>query len=169
MDLGDVDESWRGFKLHKELIWTPEGYNVGPNEVRSIPYRIEEIHELRREMKWLVPTRASQIQSMQKDQLLEFIPHLRKCLSYAIALREELIAQAIKQRAQEARKQRQQRRLELERNRIARHQKAAESGSQYERGMQNLRRRNLKIKQEAQSFARRAIEQRPTDSGELDG
>lgn len=48
-DLGAITGSWKGFKIADGKLWTPEGQPVAPGDVRSIPYRAQEISELRRQ------------------------------------------------------------------------------------------------------------------------
>ena len=45
-DLGELANPWRGFRLHQGLIWTPENGSVTPGELRSIPYRREQLRAL---------------------------------------------------------------------------------------------------------------------------
>lgn len=47
-ELGLVDDGWRGFRLLRGRLWTPEDAPVTPGDVRAIPYRREQLRELER-------------------------------------------------------------------------------------------------------------------------
>lgn len=49
-DLGTHDATWAGFKILKNELWTPERHRFTAAELRAIPYRMQQLRELEREM-----------------------------------------------------------------------------------------------------------------------
>lgn len=47
-ELGFVDTAWRGFKLVRGELCTPEGDTIRPGDVRAIPIRRQQLDELQR-------------------------------------------------------------------------------------------------------------------------
>lgn len=47
-ELGQVDDTWRGFRLARGQLWTPEGTPVTPGDIRAIPLRRQQLDELQR-------------------------------------------------------------------------------------------------------------------------
>ena len=47
-ELGFVDTAWRGFRLVRGELRTPEGDTIRPGDVRAIPYRRQQLAELQR-------------------------------------------------------------------------------------------------------------------------
>jgi hypothetical protein len=45
-DLGELAKPWAGFRLHDGLLWTPENASLTPGELRSVPYRREQLRAL---------------------------------------------------------------------------------------------------------------------------
>jgi hypothetical protein len=45
-DLGNLAKPWTGFRLHNGLLWTPENASLTPDELRSVPYRREQLRAL---------------------------------------------------------------------------------------------------------------------------
>ena len=45
-DLGELAKPWAGFRLHNGLLWTPENASLTPGELRSVPYRREQLRAL---------------------------------------------------------------------------------------------------------------------------
>ncbi|HEX3912698.1 MAG TPA: DUF3653 domain-containing protein [Steroidobacteraceae bacterium] len=45
-DLGELASAWAGFRIDKGLIWTPENASLTPGELRSVPYRREQLRAL---------------------------------------------------------------------------------------------------------------------------
>lgn len=50
-DLGAIAKHWQGFTLRQGKLWTPEGSSVTTGEIRAIPYRTQELEELRRALR----------------------------------------------------------------------------------------------------------------------
>jgi len=42
-DLGVLSKRWAGFKLIRDQLYTPDGWDVRPGEIRSIPLRIQQL------------------------------------------------------------------------------------------------------------------------------
>jgi hypothetical protein len=49
-DLGAFAEPWTGFRVHQGLLWTPENASLTPGELRSVPYRREQLRALQLEL-----------------------------------------------------------------------------------------------------------------------
>lgn len=49
-DLGAIERAWSGFRIAGGKIWTPENTSVTPGDVRAIPYRIQLVSELQRQL-----------------------------------------------------------------------------------------------------------------------
>lgn len=47
-ELGQVDDTWRGFRLVRGKLWTPENAPVTPGDIRAIPFRRLQLRELQR-------------------------------------------------------------------------------------------------------------------------
>jgi len=47
-ELGVVDDGWRGFRLVRGKLWTPEGAPITPGDIRAIPFRRAQLDELQR-------------------------------------------------------------------------------------------------------------------------
>jgi hypothetical protein len=45
-DLGSIAPPWAGFRLGDGLLWTPENASLTPGELRSVPYRREQLRAL---------------------------------------------------------------------------------------------------------------------------
>jgi hypothetical protein len=45
-DLGAFAQPWEGFQLRDGLLWTPENASLTPGELRSVPYRREQLRAL---------------------------------------------------------------------------------------------------------------------------
>ena len=45
-DLGAFASPWAGFRVDQGLLWTPENASLTPGELRSVPYRREQLHAL---------------------------------------------------------------------------------------------------------------------------
>ena len=50
-DLGTLATPWTGFRLADNKIWTPEGDHVTPGEIRSIPFRRQQLADLARQLR----------------------------------------------------------------------------------------------------------------------
>ena len=53
-DLGALTASWRGFRIADGKLWTPEGAQVTPGEIRAIPLRRQQLADLQRQL--MTPT-----------------------------------------------------------------------------------------------------------------
>ena len=49
-DLGHHSKDWSGFRIAGELLWTPENQKIGPNDIRAIPYRAQQLRDYEREL-----------------------------------------------------------------------------------------------------------------------
>jgi Phage protein len=49
-DLGVLAPDWAGFRVTEGQLWTPEDRPVRPGDIRSIPYRLQQIRELERQL-----------------------------------------------------------------------------------------------------------------------
>jgi hypothetical protein len=45
-DLGALAKAWAGFRVCDGLLWTPENASLTPGELRSVPYRREQLRAL---------------------------------------------------------------------------------------------------------------------------
>jgi Phage protein len=49
-DLGGIGAAWTGFQIRENELWTPERHRLTADELRAIPYRMQQLRELEREM-----------------------------------------------------------------------------------------------------------------------
>lgn len=49
-DLGTLAPAWSGFRLINGTLWTPENTRVTPGDIRAIPYRVQLLNELERQL-----------------------------------------------------------------------------------------------------------------------
>ena len=49
-NLGYHAPAWEGFRIAGELLWTPENQKIGPNDIRAIPYRAQQLRDYEQEL-----------------------------------------------------------------------------------------------------------------------
>ena len=52
-DLGALSDSWAGFRLNNDRLWTPSGWDIRPGEVMCIPLRRQYAAALERQVREL--------------------------------------------------------------------------------------------------------------------
>lgn len=49
-DLGSLSADWRGWRLAGHRLWTPEDAELRPGDIRAIPYQLDLLRELQRQL-----------------------------------------------------------------------------------------------------------------------
>jgi hypothetical protein len=50
-DLGAVSPSWRGWRIVRDKLYSPENWDFRPGEVLTLPLQARMIHKLRRQLR----------------------------------------------------------------------------------------------------------------------